>query len=85
VAGPKKPHRIHDEASLDLRHGARFYERQRRGLGQEFVLAVDVAIAKIVEAPQRWPRFFGAQRYLSIGFHTASSIESSMSRSRCWR
>lgn len=64
MAGPKKPHRIHDEASLDLRHGARFYERQRRGLGQEFVLAVDVAIAKIVEAPQRWPRFFGAQRYL---------------------
>jgi hypothetical protein len=64
VAGLKKPHRIHDEATLDLRLGARFYERRRRGLGQEFVLAVDDAIAKVVAAPQRWPRFFGAQRYL---------------------
>lgn len=64
MAGPKKSHRIHDEAILDLRHGARFYERRRRGLGQEFVLSVDEAIAKVVEAPQRWPRFFGAQRFL---------------------
>ena len=64
MAEPKKPHRIHEEAILDLRLGARFYEKRRPGLGQEFVLAVDKAIAKIVEAPQRWPRFFGAQRYL---------------------
>jgi hypothetical protein len=64
VAGPKKPYRIHDEATLDLRHGARFYNKRRRGLGVEFVLAVDDAIVKIVAAPQRWPRFFGAQRYL---------------------
>jgi toxin ParE1/3/4 len=64
VAEPKKPHRIHEEAILDLRLGARFYEKRRSGLGQEFILAVDRAIAKIVEAPQRWPRFFGAQRYL---------------------
>ena len=64
MAEPKKPHRIHEEAILDLRLGARFYEKRRGGLGQEFVLAVDKAIAKIVEAPQRWPRFFGAQRYL---------------------
>jgi hypothetical protein len=64
VAGPNKPHRIHDEAILDLPLGARFYEKRRPGLGREFVLAVDSAISKIVEAPQRWPRFFGAQRYL---------------------
>jgi hypothetical protein len=64
VAGLKRPYRIHDEAILDLRHGARFYNRRRRGLGVEFVLTVDEAIAKIVGAPQRWPRFFGAQRYL---------------------
>ena len=64
MAQPRTRHRIHEEAILDLRLGARFYEKRRRGLGQEFVLAVDKAIETIVEAPQRWPRFFGAQRYL---------------------
>jgi hypothetical protein len=53
VAEPKTRHRIHEEALLDLRLGARFYEKRERGLGREFVLAVDRAIAKIVEAPQR--------------------------------
>jgi plasmid stabilization system protein ParE len=64
VTGRKKPYRIHDEATLDLRLGARLYNKSRRGLGVEFVLAVDEAIAKIVAAPQRWPRFWGAQRYV---------------------
>jgi plasmid stabilization system protein ParE len=31
-------------------------------LGAEFVLAVDAAIAKLIEAPGRWPLFAGARR-----------------------
>ncbi len=60
----KKPYKIHDEAALDLRLAARWYNRRRAGLGLEFVLAVDDAIAKIVEAPGRWPPFAGARRHI---------------------
>lgn len=61
---PKKPYSIHAEATLDLRLAARWYEQRRRGLGVELVLAVDDAIATIVAAPQRWPVFAGARRYI---------------------
>jgi plasmid stabilization system protein ParE len=64
VTDPRKPYKIHDEATLDLRLAARWYNRRRGGLGAEFVLAVDAAIAKIVEAPRRWPPFAGARRYI---------------------
>jgi plasmid stabilization system protein ParE len=64
VFNPRKPYRIHDQAVLDLRLAARWYSERRRGLGAEFVLAVDAAIAKIIEAPGRWPLFAGARRYI---------------------
>jgi hypothetical protein len=64
VNDPKKPCGIHAAATLDLRLAARWYDRQRRGLGVELVLAVDDAIHKIVEAPLRWPVFAGARRYI---------------------
>jgi len=61
----KKPYRIHDEAALDLRLAARWYNERRGGLGAELVLAVDAAIAKIIESPGRWPLFTaGARRYI---------------------
>ena len=69
---PKKPYSIHAEATLDLRLAARWYEQQRRGLGAEFVLAVDDAIATIVAAPQRWAIFAGARRYIVL---TAPSLD----------
>jgi len=64
VPDPKKPYSIHAEATLDLRLAARWYDERQRGLGVELVLAVDGAIAKIVESPQRWPAFSGARRYI---------------------
>ena len=64
MTDPRKPYRIHDEAALDVRLAARWYNEGRRGLGAELVLAVDAAIAKIIEAPGRWPLFAaGARRY----------------------
>jgi plasmid stabilization system protein ParE len=64
VPDPNKPYSIHAEATLDLRLAARWYEQRQRGLGAQFVLAVDDAIATIVAAPQRWPVFAGARRYI---------------------
>ena len=65
MTDPRKPYRIHDEAALDLRLAARWYNDRRRGLGAELVLAVDGAIAKIIEAPGRWPLLAaGAHRYI---------------------
>ena len=64
VPDPKKPYSIQSEATLDLRLAARWYEQRQRGLGAQFVLAVDDAIATIVAAPQRWPVFAGARRYI---------------------
>lgn len=61
---PKNPYSIHAEATLDLRLAARWYEQQRRGLGAEFVLAVDDAITTIVAAPQRSAIFAGERRYI---------------------
>ena len=57
MTDPKRPYRIHDEAALDLRLAARWYDERRHGLGAELVLAIDAAIARIIEAPRRWPLF----------------------------
>ena len=64
VTDLRKPYRIHDEAALDLRLAARWYDDRRRGLGADLVMAVDDALAKIIEAPERWPLFAGARRYI---------------------
>jgi toxin ParE1/3/4 len=56
--------RIHDDATLELRRAAAWYEERREGLGVDLVMAVNSAVAKIVEAPERWPRFGGASRYV---------------------
>jgi hypothetical protein len=56
--------RIHDGALKEAQEAARRYEDDRRGLGVDFTLAVDRAIERIVEAPQRWPVVLGAQRYV---------------------
>jgi len=56
--------RIHDNALRELRDAARRYEKERRGLGVDLVLAVNKATQKIVEAPERWPVTSGARRYV---------------------
>jgi toxin ParE1/3/4 len=43
------------EAEVDITDAAIWYEQQRAGLGQEFVAAVDLAIASISENPYRFP------------------------------
>ena len=43
------------EAKLDLYDAADFYESQRQGLGTEFAVEVGLGIARILDAPGRWP------------------------------
>ena len=68
MTDPKKPYRIHDEAALDLRLAARWYNDRRRGLGAELVMAINDAVAQAIDAPERWPLFAGGRRYIHRRF-----------------
>ena len=57
--------RFHPEFENDLISAARFYEKQRSGLGAEFLDETEKAVATVMQAPQRWPiRVAGVRRYL---------------------
>jgi plasmid stabilization system protein ParE len=43
------------EAALEFEAAAAWYERERAGLGTEFVAEVDDALARILEAPDAFP------------------------------
>jgi toxin ParE1/3/4 len=55
VTVAERRHRLLDGARVDLRHAARWYEERAVGVGTALVLAIDRAISKVLEAPQRWP------------------------------
>lgn len=44
------------EADAEIREAAAWYERQRTGLGREFLAAVDAAVQRIRQSPRRFPR-----------------------------
>jgi plasmid stabilization system protein ParE len=44
--------RISDEADAEMAEAARWYERNRVGLGLEFLAAVDAAVTRIEENPR---------------------------------
>jgi plasmid stabilization system protein ParE len=48
-------YRFTPEARIELISAAEFYESQRWGLGSEFSVEVGLAIAQVLEAPERWP------------------------------
>lgn len=48
-------YRFAPEARIDLLAAAEFYETQRKGLGAEFGVDVELALARVMEAPNRWP------------------------------
>jgi toxin ParE1/3/4 len=48
--------RIHPAAEEETRKAALWYERQRSGLGAEFLAAIDTAIQQLQEAPLRFSR-----------------------------
>ena len=48
----KLPLRISEEADAEMAESARWYERNRVGLGLEFLAAVDAAVVRIEETPR---------------------------------
>jgi plasmid stabilization system protein ParE len=48
--------RIESAAEAETQEAAEWYERQRPGLGLEFLVAVDEAIQRIGLSPERFPR-----------------------------
>ncbi|MCE9556365.1 MAG: type II toxin-antitoxin system RelE/ParE family toxin [Planctomycetes bacterium] len=50
-----KPH-IELAAKEETREAAAWYERQRAGLGLEFLIAVEATILEIGRSPERFPR-----------------------------
>jgi len=48
-------YRFSPEAHVDLLAAAEFYESRRAGLGAEFSVDVGLALARVLEAPRRWP------------------------------
>jgi toxin ParE1/3/4 len=56
--------RIHFEAEVesDLSEAASWYDSQRLGLGSEFLLAVEAALAAIQRSPQTFPKKRGQIR-----------------------
>ena len=48
----KLPLRLSEEADAEMAEAARWYERNRIGLGLEFLAAIDTAVARIEENPQ---------------------------------
>jgi toxin ParE1/3/4 len=52
------------EAKTDLFSAVQFYESQREGLGTEFAIEFGLALARVLEAPRRWPEGErGTRRY----------------------
>jgi plasmid stabilization system protein ParE len=45
---------LHPEADREYVEAAQYYERQRAGLGAEFIAAVDDAVADLKRFPWRW-------------------------------
>lgn len=45
---------LHPEADREFTEAARYYEAQRPGLGADFIMAVDEAVADPQEFPYRW-------------------------------
>lgn len=56
-----KPLEFHEEAEHDLDDSVVYYDRQQEGLGQQFADAVELAVQRIRENPERFQRHEGTE------------------------
>lgn len=71
------------EAEEELTEAAAYYEARRRGLGVEFIMAVDAAFSTIADAPLAFPRWrddrsyrkYVLQRFPYLIFYTCSQLD----------
>ena len=45
---------LHPEAEREYTAAAQYYEKQRPGLGADFIAAMDEAVADLLQFPHRW-------------------------------
>jgi toxin ParE1/3/4 len=57
---------IREAAKADLRETRAWYEHQRPGLGDEFLLSVADAMMLLEESPQRFPEYYRSFRRLLL-------------------
>ncbi len=62
----KRPVRLEAEAEDELDASAAWYERQRPGLGQDFIDEVAAALTRVGEAPQTFNLIPGVPQALGI-------------------
>lgn len=55
------PIQLHHDAQAELLAAARWYERRRAGLGDDFLSAVLEGLDQIEESPERWPPVLGVR------------------------
>lgn len=61
--------RVRAAAENDLREARDWYERRRKGLGEEFLACAAAAIARIEERPEQFPEYYsGFRRALTPRF-----------------
>jgi toxin ParE1/3/4 len=61
--------RLHREAEREVAEAFEYFEREELGLGVKFVRAMDEAIKRITDGPERWPLVRGdARRCLTRTF-----------------
>jgi plasmid stabilization system protein ParE len=59
----------HPEAETEIIEAAEYYDRQVPGLGGQFLDEIEVAVAAIFDAPERWRRVDNEiRRYLAGRF-----------------
>ncbi|WP_437564038.1 type II toxin-antitoxin system RelE/ParE family toxin [Sorangium sp. So ce542] len=58
-----RPILVRVDAQAELDQAAGWYERRRPGLGFEFVMGIDAALAAIAEAPESWPQWQAGYPY----------------------
>ena len=47
--------RLHPDAEAEVSESFAYFEREEPGLGVAFVRAVDAAVKRIMDGPDRWP------------------------------
>ncbi len=62
----KWPVIIRPRAESDLQEAKAWYERQRAGLGEEFVVELDRALERLAEHPERHPFYYRGFRRLLL-------------------
>ena len=60
---------IREAAQTDLREAYDWYEKQRSGLGDEYLVAIAEALSRLESGPERFPNFYrGFRRVLTRRF-----------------